>query len=237
MLTNSTKAQDHSDLPAYYQDEILARPQILAPANLLTSDDTSLPPVRRLLVLVPALGTAHDLASRIWQMAVPAKAEVLFLAVTRNRRKEYDLYRYLATLAALTRDDQVHVAIRSEEGKSWIEALRELEQAGDLIVCHAEQSISDWAWRKRELASIISQTLKVPVCVLSGFYPELPPDSPGYARQLFKATVPLGIIIVFSLLQLQIEQLPLNFAYYSLMIFSVLVELSLLFIWNTFFMD
>jgi hypothetical protein len=236
MLRTPTKAQDRSDLPGYHQDEILAALPAF-PATPPMADGMLPPTIRRLLVLAPAPGAAQELAGRIWRMAIPAKLEVLYLGTTPNRRKDYTLYRCLATLAALTRDDQVHVEICLAEGKSWIEALRELGQAGDLIVCHAEQSIYDWAWRRRELASVISQTLKIPVCVLSGFYPDLPPDSPRYAKQLLQATVPLAIIIVFLLLQVQIEQLPLNFAYYSLMIFSIIVELGLLFIWNTFFMD
>jgi hypothetical protein len=109
------------------------------------------------------------LTRRIWTLAAPRRLEVLYLGLYRTPSDEPRARRRLATMAALTRDDWVNVRTALVMDADWLRSLRPLVQAGDLIVCHAEQLQAGWR-RDRPLGPCLSQALKMPVVTLEGFY-------------------------------------------------------------------
>lgn len=200
-------------------------------------DDPTLPPTRRFVVLVPDQKTDDiELARRIWTMASPHGRAVLFLALCRDRRDESSLRRRLATLAAVTRDDQVHVQIKLTFDTNWLPAVKGLWSPGDLVVCHAEQSVSEaWGLRHKPLAQALVSTLNTPVCQLSGFYPALSTRPIRPMTQLLAWSIPIGIIASFALIQVQFEQALTGGIRTLGLCLSVIVEFGCIWVWHSFF--
>lgn len=222
-------------LPAGVGVSDTTTPVLPSAVNVLLTPDYSLgelPPARRLLVLVPGPATPPELANRIWSLAAATELDVLFIGTAGRGNDEYAMRRLLATLAAATRDSRLRVDTKLVEGQNWLRAIRGLWQEGDLIICHQEQNITGWGFKRLPLAEALVVNLSAPVYVLTGFCPELPEDEPGPAGRLLDWLRPFLIIAVFCLLQIQIEQSLTNWLYYVLMILSILVELALLAIWH-----
>jgi hypothetical protein len=192
-----------------------------------------LPPARRLLVLVPGPTTLPELANRIWSLAVGAELEVLFIGMAGEGNDEYTIRRLLATLAAATRDRRLRVDTKLVRSKNWLQAICALWQPGDLIICHSEQTVPSWGFRRRPLAQALIAALNTPVYVLAGFCPQPPNDEPSVAGRLLRSATPFLIIAGSFVLQVQIEQSFTNWLYYLLMTLSIIIELALLAIWNS----
>jgi hypothetical protein len=203
-------------------------------ANLLITDMRTAPsPVRRLIVLVPD----HDLdesalARRVWSMAVPQRLGVLFLSIARDADHEWQLRRTLTMLAALTRDDRLVVESRMVAERDWLSVLQTEWQKGDLIVCHAGQSIRRLGRPSQRLAEVLVSRLRAPVCELTDFYAgKSRRASP--LRTILKA-VPLGIIGGFFEVQVLIAQSVRGGLATALMCATVVAEIGLIWAWESY---
>ncbi len=203
--------------------------------SLLIPEDQPLPPARRLLVLISDVNTDEaELAQRIWSLASPRGLEVLYLGLCRDSYQEPRARRRLASLAAMTRDDWARVETRLALGGDWVRAVQTAYRSGDLIVCHAEQSVSAWGFVRKPLSRVILSAFNSAVFVLSGFYPEIPSDQPNLTAQILSWVIPVVIVAGFSWIQIRIEQLPKDWAHTALLSISVVVEYSLIGIWSHF---
>jgi hypothetical protein len=203
--------------------------------SLLMPEGVSLPPARRLVVLVPDLDLDETaLSRRIWNLAAPNKLAVLYLGLSRSAPEEPYARRRLATVAALTRDDWVQVSTALAVEEDWAGALRPLLRSGDLIVCHSEQTAP--AWRgARPLGNALCEILQTPVHLLQGFYAG-DPAQPAHptARFMFWG----GSVVILATafwLQVQISALPKNWAESALMVLSVVAECGLIGLWSQIF--
>ena len=214
-------------------DQVLSALRLSATvAILLIPEGASLPPAHRLLVLIPNLDVDEvELARRIWSLASPGGLEVLFLGMVRDDHEESRARRRLATLAAITRDNQTHVETQLQFGRHWLQVVRPVWKPGDLIVCHTEQTVLAWGLVRRSLDATLVSALNVPVYVLSGFYPETPSGQPNRIARLIYEAIPFAIMAGFFWIQVQIDQLARGWVNIALMCLSVLVELSLIGIW------
>jgi len=210
---------------------------LFVPLSARFPDDQTLPAARRFVVLVPDQKTDDiELARRIWTMASPHGRAVLFLALCRDVRDESSLRRRLATLAAVTRDDQVHVEMKLTFDANWLPAVKSLWHPGDLIICHAEQSVSEvWGLRRKPLAQVLVSTLNAPVCQLSGFYRTLPTRPIHPLTRLLTWSIPIGIIVGFALIQVQLEQALTSGIRTLGLCLSVIVEFGCLWAWHSLF--
>jgi hypothetical protein len=196
-----------------------------------------LPDARRLLVLVPAGVSAEALARRAWELAAPAGLQILYLGLAPTGSKDYAFSRDLATLAALTRDERVHAEACLLEMNDWIAAVRSLWRPGDVVICHSEQRAPGWHSTRRALAWELDRRLQVPVCVIAGLYAREPSELARRVRRILHDLVGLLVIALFFFVQIQIEQLPKNWAFYALYVLVVAVEIGVLFVWYTVFRD
>ncbi|MBI3242225.1 MAG: hypothetical protein HYZ49_08030 [Chloroflexi bacterium] len=217
--------------PASLDSTSLATPQ--AAATLLSPTSRFAPTVRRLVILIPDADTDESLLARqIWSMASRRELSVLLLGLSRNAGSGPRARRRLATLAALARDKTVHVEIKLEIGADWLQALRSIHRYSDLIVCHAEQHLAQWGMRRKPLSHWIARELNESVCVLTDFYPHLPPDHVNPASRLIAGAVPFLILFGFTALQILIHQMTRGTASIILMSASVLIEYSLIGAWH-----
>jgi hypothetical protein len=200
---------------------------------LLMPEGVNLAPARRTVVLVPDLDLDEAaLARRIWSLAAGGRLSVLYVGLAASTSEEPQVRRRLATLAALTRDEWVSAATTLELGDDWLAALRPVLHAGDLIVCHAEQTVSGWR-SAQSLGHELCRSLQKPVHLLSGFYSgqAAPPPAHPMGRVAFWG----GSIVILAAafwLQLQISALPKTWAESALMVLAVVGECGLIGLWS-----
>jgi hypothetical protein len=208
---------------------------LLLPSDLPTLDQvsvsTSLPPVRRLVVLVPADSDHTSATRRITDLAKAQSATVLFLGLCKDGAQELGLRRQLVTLSALLQDAQVCAEARVENGTSWVDVVASILQAGDMLVCSAEQRVG---FPQRPLSQVLESNLRMPVYILSGLYPEKHSRS-NWSSQLMAWAGSFGIIVGAALLQIRITTLPQDWAQTTLLVLSVFGEVWLLWAWNSLF--
>jgi hypothetical protein len=199
---------------------------------LLLPDRMVLPAAQRLVVLVPDWDVSESgLAEYIWALASPRRLPVLLLGVSRNSQEQYRARRRLALVAAITRDDLVHVDIELALGQGWQQAVRHIQQPGDLVVCHGEQRLAS-GLNRRKLAEVLLNSLDTPVYVISGFYPEPPEEQTHWLAQLGSLLPPAIIIVLFFGLQARLTQVTTGSLQTILFILTVLVEFVLIAIWE-----
>lgn len=199
---------------------------------LLLPVGVSLPAARRLVVLMPDMDLDEaGLAWRVWSLAAPNSLAVLYLGSARSETEEPRARRRLATIAALTRDERVMVKTMLALEANWLGALRPVLRSGDVIVCHAEQTL--WSWRgARLLGSGLCQALQSPVHLLSGFYRKAPAPAAHLAAAILFWGGAVAILTSAFWLQVQISALPPNGAESALLLLSVVAECGLIGLWN-----
>ena len=188
-------------------------------------------PAGRLIVLVPFDSDYAAATRRIWELAVATCTRVLFLGLCQDMAEEPSLRRQLVTISALVGDGRVVAEAKVEIGTNWVNAVKRNYQAGDMIVCFAEQRAGIL---HRPLSQILESKLNMPVYILSGLYTQDSPQSNPFA-QISAWMGSIGIIIGSSLLQIRIAATPQDWAQTTLLILSVVFEAWLIWVWNSIF--
>ena len=123
------------------------------------------------------------------------------------------------------------VEARVEIGTNWVEAIKLNHQKGDLVVCFGEQRAG---LLQRSLSQILQSNLNVRVYILSGIGTQNVPRT-NWFSQILAWTGSVGIIVGSFLLQSRITLLPQDWAQTTLLIFSVVGEIWLIWVWNNLF--
>lgn len=191
--------------------------------------------VQRLVVLVPDSEVEEGrLATKLWSMASGLGLSILLLGLVRDSFREPRVQRRLAAIASIARDKHTQVDSRVGIGGRWEPLIQSVWRAGDLLVCHAEQSRSVFGIGREPLAPAIASTLKIPVYAVAGFYPELPPDLPEWAGRLL-AILPLAVLLAgFLVVLVGIQRFTTGPAQTVLLCLAVVTEYVLIAAWETF---
>ena len=196
----------------------------LAPASLST-----LEPARRLMVLIPDLEADYVPAlRRICELAGAQHAHVLLLGLCKDAMQESGLRRALATLSAMLHADGVLAEAQVEMGTNWVGVVKRNYQIGDMVVCFAEQRAG---LLHKPLSQILQSNLKMPVYILSGVFLQRPVWN--WRSQVIAWAGFLGIIMGFFLLQVKIVQLPKDGVQNIALVFSIIPEFWLIWVWNS----
>ena len=186
---------------------------------------------RRLIVLVPSLEV--DLTAvtrRVWELASATGARIKFLSLCSDKLQEPSLRRKLATMSAIVKDGNVCAEAEVVFGRNWAEAVKSRWQAGDMVVCCAEQRAGLW---QKPLSQILHSDLDVPLYILSGLYPQNDLSS-SWPTQ---AIAWLGFIVIitgFFMLQVKIDQFAKDLTI-VLQLLTTAVEFWLIWVWNNLF--
>jgi hypothetical protein len=188
-------------------------------------------PARRLIVLVPSLEVdLNAVTRRVWELASATGARIKFLSLCSDRLEEPSLRRRLATLSALVKDDKVFAEAEVIFGRNWVEAVKSRWQAGDMVVCCAEQRAGLW---QKPLSQILHSDLNVPLYILSGLYPQNDSSS-SWPMQAAAWLGFIAIIMGFFTLQVKIDQLAKDLTI-VLQLLTTAVEFWLIWVWNNLF--
>lgn len=186
----------------------------------------------RLIVLVPDADIDYAAATRrVWELATNMGTRILFIGLCNDAAQESSLRRQLITMSAMVQDSKVSAEAKVQIGSNWVDVVTSNWQAGDMIVCFAEQRAG---LLYRPLSQILRSNLDIPLYILSGLYSQSP------SRLNILSFIPLwagliSIVVISFLLQIRIIALPQDWAQTTLLILSVTVELWLIWAWNNLF--
>jgi len=189
-------------------------------------------PIRSLVVLIPEceLDTANT-ARKVWELAQAFGGRIQFLGLCSDAGREPSLRRQLVTMSAMVADGNGSVYSKIEFGKNWMDAVKSNWHTGDVIVCFAEQHTG---LMKKPLSQILEANLNATVHVLSGLYPPNP-SRPNWLPGALMWAGSIGIIVGFFWLDVKITQMPQDWAHTVLLYLSLLLEVGLLWVWNSIF--
>jgi hypothetical protein len=185
----------------------------------------------RLIVLIPTDSDYTSATRRISELAKSSEAQVLFLGLCKEVSDELSLRRELITLTALLRDARVQAEAKVEIGTNWVNVVKSNYQAGDMIVCFAEQRIGLW---QKPLSQILESKMSVPIYILSRRSPQRQSES-NWLSNTAAWTGSIGIIAGAFLLQIRIVSMPKDWAQTTLLILSVIAEAWFIGVWNSLF--
>jgi hypothetical protein len=236
-FTQNTKNRPQTiSAPSEDDDSIVLKPVETTPitesseiGGLLVLQDTNLTAVHRLVVLIPNLDVDEaELAREIWKLAFPPELAVLLLGLCPNVNEEPRVLRRLVTIAALTRDTKVPVEIQLEFGRTWTRILESVLQAGDIVVCHAEQRTGIL----RQPLELALARLNIPILTLKGFTPSMYKSSSTFLRESVFWLVSIAVLFVFFLFQIQILRISEEWVRDTVLSLSVLIEFGLIWVWS-----
>jgi len=197
--------------------------------GLFIAEGQGLIRTHRLVVLMPNLDINEaDIAREIWKLAFPPGLAVLFLGLCPNVNEEPRVRRRLATVAALTRDIRVPVEVQLEFGRNWIRKLEAVLEAGDIVVCHAEQQTGLW----RQPLKLALARLNIPTLTLKGFIPSMYKSPSTFLRESVFWLVSIAVLFVFFLFQIRILRISEEWASDALLSLSIVIEFGLFWVWN-----
>jgi len=202
------------------------------PLSLSFAPPSELEPARRLIVLVPYLEA--DLTSvtrRVWELANATGAHVQFLSLCQDEAQEPSLRRKLVTISAIVNYGNVSAEADVAFGNDWVNAVKSRCQAGDMVVCFAEQRAG---LLQKPLSQMLRSNLNVPLYILSGLSPQ------SYTRSTWPAQTAawlgsFAIIIGFFVLHSRIDLSAKDWTQSILMLLSIAVEVWVVWIWNSLF--
>lgn len=184
-----------------------------------------------LIVLVSSLeADLAAMARRVWQLASASSAHIIFLGLYSNMMQQPSLRRELVTMAALVSDDKVSAEVAVLPGVDWVSAVRSLAREGDMVVCLGEQRISG---SHRSLSQVLQAQLDLPLYIISGLYPEAI-SNPRWISRLAAWGGSLALIAGFFILQVRIVSITQNWFQSALIMSSVALESTLIWVWNNF---
>jgi len=199
----------------------LAAPQINFPAVS-----------RRLIVLVPAdLKDIAGLAHKTHWLAEQQQRDVLYLSLT-DEEDDLSVTRMLATMEAITRDTWLRVHSMTVEAENWVEAIRQVYQPGDTLVCHEGQVEESGLWSTIPLRQRIEKEFRAPVSTLQGFYSAPQAHSRRWLHSLMFWLGSAVILAGFSYLEFSIDHWISGVARGVILMILVLLESGLIYKWN-----
>ena len=185
---------------------------------------------RHLIILIPVNSEGTTLTRRICTLAKETNSSIQLLGLYRDSSEELALRRELAMMSALIRDAKVYAEIVVEKGNDWVNAVKHNYQAGDIIVCMAEQPIGI---RRRPLSQILESSFDAPVYIFSELHPQESKSS--VISQLTAWSGLIAIIAGFFLVQVKITQLTTGGFQTLLLILLLPPEIWLIQVWNSLF--
>jgi hypothetical protein len=196
---------------------------------LLVPDSDSHPPLRRLVVVVPpGEFDEQKLGLRVGKLAFPGRLSILFLALATNPEVDCSLRRRLVTLTSLVKDSQIRISAKLTYHENWVQAVEEIRQEGDLLVCLERNQAATLFSPRTELAPYLVSALGIPAYVLTGIHITRGSTQWDKWRDLLVWVASIAVIVLFGLLQAFVERNLQGFVSTIILILSIIPEVLLL---------
>jgi len=201
-----------------------------APLTYNTNSDMDLGCPSRLLVLVPTDIDYSAATGRIWKLAKATGMHVQLLGLCKDAAEEPGLRRGLFIIASLLQDDRIFSEVKVDIGTNWINVVKTHYEAGDVIVCFAEQRTG---LLRRPLRQVLESNFKATMYILSSFTPQKPKSN--MLSQVSAWLGFIGIIAGFGILQTNVVGLPEGPFQNGLLLLSIVPEFWLIWVWGGWF--
>lgn len=198
----------------------------------------------RLIVVIPDVQNEALLANRIASLAQPSGWPVLLVGIAANADGEASLRRRLITVAAFLRDQGLPkassvmgrtpasgVEIRLEHGRDWIGKIKALMLPDDLLACSEDESVG---FPARPLNDLLCSSLNATVYTFSTLS-RVTNDRPRFHKQVLPWLGSLASIGGFIALQARIVVATQGLAQTVLLLVSLLGEVGLIWLLNSWF--
>jgi hypothetical protein len=126
------------------------------------------------------------------------------------------------------KDSQIRISARLSYHENWIQALEEIRQEGDLLVCMERNGAASFFSPRTELASYLVSALGVPAYVLTGIPITRGPVLWDKWRDLLVWVASIAVIVLFGILQAFVERNLQGFVSTLILILSIIPEVLLL---------
>jgi hypothetical protein len=200
--------------------------------DLAPASHSDLERAHRLIVLFPSSEPeGPDLENRIWELARSMHLDVLIISLTHDYDEEEQLRRKLITMAAMIKDPFVATDILIEHGYDWVGQVKKIWRAGDVVACYQNHKVGIL---RKPLDQILRSSLNVPVHILAEIQP-VQNLKPIWLSRLIFWLGAMGTISSFFWAEVQLINLPQDWAHSALVYVCVFVELALLAVWNSLF--
>ena len=193
----------------------------------------------RLIVLIPeGIENQMDLARRIhWmahRMAARKQRDVLYFALLEDGDREAAMLRWLATMKAATRDGFLAMDAMIVAAQDWVKELQAVVQPGDMVVCHAEQTVKQGWGKTTPLHRFLQDQLHLEVSVVDGYYRVDTVQVKPWMRSLLFWAGCLVTLIFFTVLEIRVDQSlqNANFARPIIVLLLVCIETGTIWAWN-----
>ena len=173
-----------------------------------------------------------EVAQKIASLAQPHHLAVLFLAVIESAMQEPAAYHRLANLSAMTGAFSIENETRLVIGGNWIREIQEVWQAGDQIICHAEQTIMDREMNQVPLNAALSIAMNAPVIVLTGLYTEKQPRQRTRLSELKWWSVALVFLIALGGMMFFVSQATSGWVESAFLFLTFLMIILMIWLWN-----
>jgi len=191
---------------------------------------------KRLIVLLPeSLAGNTILARAVHQLALQNGADVLYLTLVDDDEKKLTVAREMATMKAITADHGLLANSRLVATGSWLTMLRETCRVGDIVVCHAEQTVRDGVFSTRPMNYFLQETLSVPVITLAGYYRPRNEHIKALLNNLLIWVGFLVILTAFTWLEFSLDSAIHGAIHTILLVLLVMVEFGAVLAWNNLF--
>ena len=195
----------------------------------------------RLIVLLPACLANHlDLARKIHGMALRDRRDVLYLTLIDDQEDFLPMTRCMTTMAAMTGGNLLNVQTKTVLAVNWLPVLRELYQPGDVLVCQVEQVVrAGWlrtlpvsVFLREAFASEEAAHPQLVLLEMQGYYHPARVQANHWLHQLAFIVGCLLILVVFSVLEFQLETSIQGAARLFLLSVMVLFEFGAIWAWS-----
>jgi hypothetical protein len=117
-------------------------------------------------------------------------------------------------------------------GGNWVKEIREVWQAGDQVVCQAEQTILDENLNRMPLSATLSSALNIPVLMMTGLCVETPPRQRTRLSELRWWGIALSILIIFLGMMVWIDKITSGWVNTILLLLVFLIVIVMFWYWN-----
>lgn len=200
------------------------------PLTYATHLKADLKSAHHLIVLIPMDIDYNAATRRIWELSNATGMHVRLLGLCKNAEEEPRFRRGLVSMASLLQDGGICAEVKVDIGTNWPDAVTANYEAGDVIVCFAEQRTG---LLHRPLSQILESNFKATVYILSGLAPQT--SKTNRLLQISAWLGSIGIIIGFGVLQATVIQLPQGWLQSTLLVLSIVPEFWLIWFWNSLF--
>ncbi len=156
----------------------------------------------RLVVLVPEqIENLAEFAHQVYAQALMQGREVVYMGLSGRGAADLTAARMLTTLTALTQGSLVQASLAQARTDCWSDALRQVAQPGDLVICPDEKMISTGSLQP---CGALEAELDITVRSVPGIYTAGTAQAVSWMRNIFCWITALAILVGFSFLEFRL---------------------------------